>query len=194
MRYILAFLFLMILPFCARAADGGIPEWQILPDQSTLSFSGTQQGAGFDGKFLDFSGTIRLDPDHPETGTAQIRVQTASATTNSPDRDKYIVADSWFASDKFPAALYQIASFEKQADGHFVAHGKLTLRDVTLPLDLPFTLKMETDPDGKITAHAEGTTSLHRLDYGVGQGEWKDTSMVGDAVTIKINLKAVRKP
>jgi polyisoprenoid-binding protein YceI len=191
MKVLFAFLLLLFVPFAAQAEDK-IPEWQIVPEQSSLSFSGTQQGAGFDGKFGEFSGTIQLDPDHPETGKAQIKIQMGSASTNSPDRDKYIVGDAWFAADKFPAATYDILSFEKQADGHFVAHGKLTLRDVTLPLDLPFTLKVETK-DGVKTAHAEGTTSLHRLDYGVGQGEWKDTSMVGDSVSIKVSVTATEK-
>lgn len=191
MKVLFAFLFLLVLPLAVHAEDK-VPKWQIVSGQSSLGFSGTQQGAGFDGKFGEFSGTIQLDPDHPETGKAQIKIQMGSATTNSPDRDKSIAGDAWFAVDKFPTATYDILSFEKQANGHFVARGKLTLRDVTLPLDLPFTLKVETK-DGVKTAHAEGTTSLHRLDYGVGQGEWKDTSMVSDSVSIKVNIIATEK-
>jgi polyisoprenoid-binding protein YceI len=185
---LIAVLALFLMPVSAFAANVA-PHWQIDPAQSTLTFSGTQQGAGFDGKFTDFSGDIVFDPANPAGGHATIKVTMASATTNSPDRDQYIGQDAWFAVGKFPLATYDITSFEKTSNGQYVAHGALTVRDRTLPLNLPFTLAV--DPSGK--AIADGQALVNRLDFGIGQGEWKDTSMVGNAITVKVHLVASRK-
>lgn len=167
-----------------KVAQAAATHWTIDPAKSRLTFTGTQQGAPFDGRFKSFSGTIDFDPAHPEAGHADIVVDIKSVTTDSPDRDAYLPQDNWFAAARFPQAHYMVQSFARSANG-YVAHGQLKIRDMTLPLDLPFTLKI----DGK-TAHATGEARIKRLDYGVGQGEWKDTSTVGDAVTIKLDVAA----
>jgi len=42
------------------------------------------------------------------------------------------------------------------------------------------------------SAKLAGTAKLNRLDFGVGQGDWKSTETIGDAV--KINFSLVLKP
>jgi len=71
------------------------------------------------------------------------------------------------------------------------ATGKLTLRNVTHEIHLPFTFKLAAD--GK-SAVLVGGTAVHRLDFGVGQGEWSDTKWVGDEVRIRFELTLRRTP
>jgi polyisoprenoid-binding protein YceI len=187
---ILAFLLIAALPLMARAAD--IPTWKIDTAKSNLIFSGTQQGAGFEGKFTDFSGTIKFDPDKPAGAGGTVTVTMSSATTNSPDRDQYLGQDAWFAADKFPTATYAITGIEKIANNQFVAHGNLTIRDKTMPLNLPFTFSLDIGT-GATIAHAIGEARLNRLDFGVGQGEWTDTSMIGNEIVVKVIVTAVKQ-
>ena len=65
-----------------------------------------------------------------------------------------------------------------------IARGRLTLRGETHPLDLTVTLTPQTDG----TALMDVTGTLKRLDYGVGGGEYADTSVIGDAVTVDAHL------
>ena len=181
LKYILPAL-LALLPLNAQAA---VTHWVIDPAKSTLGFAGTQQGAPFDGKFTGFAGTIDFDPASPQSGRADVVVDIKTITTGSPDRDAYLPQDDWFAAGRFPQAHYAVQSFSPAGKDRYVAHGQLKIRDKTLPLDLPFTLRI----DGA-TAHAAGQAKLKRLDYGIGQGEWKDTSSVGDAVTVKLDITA----
>jgi polyisoprenoid-binding protein YceI len=37
-----------------------------------------------------------------------------------------------------------------------------------------------------------GEISLNRLDFGIGQGEWKDTQAVGNPVKVRVSVTAVR--
>ena len=39
-----------------------------------------------------------------------------------------------------------------------------------------------------------GKTTIHRLDFGVGQGDWKSTEWVGTDVTVSYNVRLVAAP
>jgi polyisoprenoid-binding protein YceI len=56
---------------------------------------------------------------------------------------------------------------------------------VTRDVRLRFTFK--PGADGRTAVLAGGTT-VQRLDYGVGQGEWTDTQWVGNEVRIRFEL------
>jgi len=61
--------------------------------------------------------------------------------------------------------------------------GALTLRGVTkdVPIDFQFTAAGSG-------ARLEGSAKLKRLDFGAGQGDWKSTEWVADAVKISFVL------
>ena len=74
-------------------------------------------------------------------------------------------------------------------DGQYEARGTLTLRDHSLPVVLPFTLALEGAP-GERLATAEGSMTINRTDYGVGQGMFADTSVIPDPVEIAVRIVA----
>jgi Uncharacterized conserved protein len=65
----------------------------------------------------------------------------------------------------------------------FGAVGKLTLRGVTREVPIEFTF--ETDKSG---AWLKGSGTVKRLDFGVGQGEWKDTQSIANEVQVRYAL------
>jgi polyisoprenoid-binding protein YceI len=65
-----------------------------------------------------------------------------------------------------------------------MANGNLTLRGATHPLSLTVTFT----PQAGGTALMDVSGTLKRLDYGVGSGEYADTSVIGNDVTIKAHL------
>jgi polyisoprenoid-binding protein YceI len=64
----------------------------------------------------------------------------------------------------------------------------LTIRNVSKPLALPFTLTTS----GK-TAHAVGKVPLIRSAFGVGQGAWATADYVAFEVNVDIDLTATSK-
>lgn len=184
-------VFCLALPSAAHA--GAVSAWAIDPAASSLTFEGTQMGAPFTGTFGRFSGDIVFDPGNLAESRASIAIPLAGATSGSSDRDKYMQEEAWFNTAASPAATFVSESFEKSSDGQYVCRGKLTLRGVTLPVTLPFSLEIETDAEGRKTAKAAGQTTLLRLDYGIGSGQWKDTSSVGNEVIVKFSLTAHEK-
>ena len=86
----------------------------------------------------------------------------------------------------WPTAHYVTRSVAKTATG-YTAQGALTLRGVTkdVPIEFQFTAASGA-------AKLVGTATLKRLDFGVGQGDWKSTEWVADAV--KVSFSLVLKP
>ena len=175
-----ALLATAVLP--AVAAD-----WKLDRGKSTLGFSGAQTGAAFEGKFSNYSAVINFDPDHPETSHISVTVDLASAVTGDTQRDTALPGKDWFDTEEFPQAKFDSDRIRRTAAGSYEASGKLTLRNVTRPFVLPFTL----DINGA-AAHAKGHASLLRRDFGIGQGPWSSDQWVAFEVDIDVDIVATR--
>jgi cytochrome b561/polyisoprenoid-binding protein YceI len=166
-------------------------EWRILPEQSRLAFTATQYGQAFEGTFT-FDGRIVFDPDHLDRSLADISIDISSIKTGSDDRDGQAKSAEWFDVEKFPKARFVTETFESTGANQYAVTGKLTIRDVTLPVSFPFTLTIEKQEQGPRTAEMRAELTLNRLDFGVGQGQWKGTETIADAVKISLLVHAVR--
>jgi polyisoprenoid-binding protein YceI len=109
-----------------------------------------------------------------------------SVDTMDKDRDTTMRGKDIFDVAHFPTAHYVTKTITKTAAG-FSAVGALSLRGVTK--DVPIAFQFTPAAGG---AKLAGSANLKRLDFGVGQGEYKSTGDVGDAV--KINFSLVLKP
>jgi polyisoprenoid-binding protein YceI len=154
--------------------------------QSRLEFVGVQAGADFKGVFHKFTAAVEFAPEAPASSLIDVQVDMNSVDSMDKDRDTTIRGKDVFDIANFPAAHYVTKSISKTATG-FTAVGSLTLHGVTkdVPIDFQFT-------QAAGAAKLEGSAKLKRLDFGVGQGDWKSTEWVGDAV--KISFSLVLKP
>lgn len=184
----------LLTPAMAQAAGKPVPAWTIERTQSALTFEGTQEGGPFKGRFGAFDGTINFDAKRLPESNANIIIDLASIDSKNAERDDSAKSGDWFDIATTPTATYVIDRFEKTGkdEGAYLAIGRLMLRGIERPIDLPFTLTT-SEKDGTITAHAVGKTSLKRLEFNVGGGQWADEAMVGDAFTIGIDIIATRK-
>jgi polyisoprenoid-binding protein YceI len=154
--------------------------------QSRLGFTGTQAGASFQGAFHKFTATVRFSPDALAASQIDVHIDLASLDTQDKDRDETMRGADIFDVAHWPTAHYVTHGFAKTAAG-YTATGTLTLRGVSR--EVPLELRFAAAPPG---ARLEGGANLKRLDFGVGQGQWKSTEMVGDAVKVAFSL--VLKP
>ena len=189
-----AALFFATPSFAATTAPAATHNWSIVKDASTLGFEAVQMGAVFQGQFKSFDGIIAFDPNNLPSSKADITIEIASVDAGSEDRNKYLPMPDWFNASAFPEAHFVTKSIVKGLDqNQYVANGTLTIRDVTLPMSLPFTLVITKSDSGESVAKMNGEAVINRLDYGVGQGEWKDTKSVENQVKIKVSLTAKAK-
>lgn len=164
-----------------------LPHYVQASSGSSLTFSFVQEGAVNKGSFKQFATELRYDEKAPASGSLHVKVQMASVDAQDKDRNELITGSDLFDAAKFPVARYVASSFAKRADGSLEAVGKLTIRNITHDLRLPLSLKPTAQG-----LELSGKTAIKRLDYGVGQGEWKATDSVSDEVKIEYAVSLVR--
>lgn len=160
--------------------------WQTDPQASQLTFRAEQAGAEFEGRFTRFTPEIRFDPADLAGSQFTVDIDTRSADTQDSERDATLASSDFFATERWPTAHFETTTFAAKGGGKYEARGRLTIRDVTRDLLLPFSFTPATD--GQHATLAGGAT-IRRLDFGVGQGEWTDTTWVGNEVSIHFELK-----
>lgn len=156
---------LAMTPLAGQARD-----WAVDAAQSTLTFKGTYQNEGFNGKFKKFDASISYDEADLAKAKFDVKIDVASVDTASSERDDSLKGDEFFEPKKFPQAHFVADSFAKAADGGVEAKGKLTIRDKTQPV----TLKVKFAATGD-KATLDVDTVLKRADFGLGAGkDWND--------------------
>lgn len=180
-RYLLAGL----LALTATAVQAAT--WTVDPARSKITFTGAQTGEPFSGAFKTFTAAIDFDPADPASAHARITVATGSATTGDQQKDEALPGADWFDVATFPQAVFEAKGFKAVGGDRYQADGTLTIRDVSRPVTLPFTLTTSGD-----TAHAVGEAKLLRSTFGVGQNAWAAEDYVAFAVTVGFDLTASR--
>jgi polyisoprenoid-binding protein YceI len=169
-----------------QAADG----WTVV-DGSAVRFVALQQGAPVEGEFAAFEATIAFDPEDLAGSRIEVVIDATSITTGHKDRDLALRSPAFFDVAQFPTARFVSQEIVATGENRYDAKGELTIRDVTQPVVLPFSLAIEPAAGGTgAEARAEGELAISRLAYGVGQGEWAATATVADEVKIRIAIVA----
>jgi polyisoprenoid-binding protein YceI len=174
----------------ATAPTQAATQWSADPARSKLGFTGLLTGGTFQGSFTRFHPEISFDPADLAGSRFRVTVETASADTRDGDRDAILKGPDFFAVERWPKATFEATTFAAAGPGRYTAQGRLTLRDVTRDVAVTFTFQPTTDGQ---TATLAGGTRVNRLDFGVGQGDWRDTQMVGNEVKISFDLLLRRK-
>ena len=181
----------LLLPLPSLAGPQDV--WTVDAKASSLSFSIAQVGSIVSGRFPTWTGEIVLDPASLATARIDIKIDTRPVTANNRDVDSLLKGSNFLDVQKFPEARFVSTSITGSGN-RYEARGKLTIREVTRDVVLPFTLGIADDPaqPGRVRATARGRIILKRLDYGVGQNEWAATGQVANEVTVDLNVVAGR--
>ena len=154
---------------------------------NSLGFGFMQADALNEGSFRQFSTELAYDEKNLGASTLKVIVQVGSLDTGDKERDDTLKSADLLDTAKYPTAQYVASSLASRADGRIEATGKLTLRGVTRELRLPLTLKPTASG-----LELSGETTIRRLDYQVGQGDWKSTEWVGDDIRLKYRVALTR--
>jgi polyisoprenoid-binding protein YceI len=182
--------FLTLLGAAARlqAADApALPHYVLDPAKSTLEFTFTQAGARNKGRFTRFQTLLDFAPENLPASHLEVTIEMNSLDTGDQERDGALRDSDLFAVKKFPQAHFSAAQILKTASG-YEAIGKLTIRDTSREVRVPFTFRTATEA-GVSAGYMSGQTTIKRLDYGVGQGDWKATDQVGNEVGVSFALR-----
>jgi cytochrome b561/polyisoprenoid-binding protein YceI len=181
---------LAILSFCAmniadpRKAEAA--EWSVDPQKSEVSFEASGSGYSAKGEFKAFKAEIEFDPDTPEQASIRVMLDMTSATTDTADVDQTLQSNDFFDPARYPSALFVAKGAKPDGDGRYILNGQLTMKGVTKPVILPFSIEIESG-----VAAVRGETTIDRLDFGVGP-ETVAGMAVDKEVKLTVDLTATR--
>jgi polyisoprenoid-binding protein YceI len=153
--------------------------------KSSVTATFKQLNVPVDAKFRKFDAQITYDAAKPEASKATVDIDVTSFDLGDPDYNKEVLKKEWFNAAQFPKASFVSSSIKPVAAGKLDVIGKLTIKGKTADVHFPLSVKK----DGNVQVF-EGALPIKRLTYNIGEGEWKDTSMVADEVVIKFRVTA----
>ncbi|MGN6112894.1 MAG: YceI family protein [Luteimonas sp.] len=155
---------------------------------STLAFATQYDGETFSGTFPGFATKLSFDPAHLSASKLDVVIPLAGANTGNDDRDTTLRSADFFDVGRFAQAHYTATAFRSLGGDRYAADGTLELHGVRKPVTLSFTWTPGAAP---VLA---GRATVKRLDFGVGGGDWADTSMLPDAIAISTRVVLAPAP
>ena len=178
--FLIAYVALTGLPVSFNANA----QQKLLPAQSEIAFVARQMGVPMDGKFAKFDAQVALDPKKPEAGKVAFTIDLGSAVVGDAETVKELKKPDWFNIVKFPTATFTSSAIKPAGVGKLEVGGTLSIKGTSRPLNIPVAL---TSSNGGAT-FAEGSFTLKRIDFKIGEGDWADVSIVANDVVVKFKL------
>jgi polyisoprenoid-binding protein YceI len=171
----------------AAASAAAVTHYTLDPAKSSLEFAFTQAGALNKGHFARFPVSLDFAADNLAASHLEVGIDVNSLDTGDKDRDDTLRSADLLSVAKFPQAHFSAPQIVKTAAGYEAA-GKLTIRGVTRDVRVPFTFRTASE-QGTSVGYMSGKLTIRRLDFGVGQGDWKATDQVGNDVVVSFALR-----
>lgn len=189
----IAFLFVVMVSPSLHAAP---PTWKIDTAHSNLCFSVRHIYSSIRGSFDDFKGTVKFSPENLTGGSIELEAKVGSINTGHTKRDGHLNSDDFFASKQYPVMTFKSTAVKRGKGNQYLVEGKLTIKDVTKSVSVPFTFFGVKDHplDKKAqVAGLEARMTIDRLAYHVGTGKFYKIGAVGKDVDVLITLELTRE-
>jgi len=147
------------------------------------------------GRFKSFTGTIHFDDKDVTKSSVDFKAKTESIDTGVEARDKHLRTADFFEVAKYPEMTFKSSRVERKGKDRYVLYGDLTIKDVTKPVALPFTITGAIkDGRGSTRIGIAAQTTVDRRDFGITWGHALAGGGfdVGHDVTIDLHLEATQ--
>lgn len=170
--------------------------YEMDPANSRLGFSARYaMVTTVHGWFADFSGQIQLEGDAFADSRISVTVDTASIDSGQNQRDEHLRSPDFLDAAGYPHMLFRSTAVAETGPGRYRVDGELTIRDVTRPLTLDFTLTgTSADAAGRELVGFTGTGRFDRTDFGLTWNAILETGgvLVSHDVDLQLDVTLIR--
>ena len=178
LRSFIPSLGMMLLAAGQAGAEG------VLIDKSEIRFVSKQMGINVEGSFRRWKANIVFLPGDLAHSKADFDIELASIDLASDEAESEVRRSSWFDTAKFPVARFVSTSVKDVGGGKYEVAGKLTMKGVTRDAVVPIALAK----DASGNSVAEGTFTIKRLDFRIGDADWADPDTVANEVVVRVRM------
>jgi len=175
-----------MLPSVSRAQA---PVFQVTPEDSTISFS-VKASVALEGKFEKWDASMTFPSTDVSTGVIDIKIQAATVSTGSGMKDDKLKSKDFFNVKQDPLITFHSDKIVQTGPGTFDLPGTFTIRGVSKPETLTFTLADVAAARAKGEGEIKGTMAFDRKEYGMNSGI--PFIKIADRVEVTVNLRAKR--
>ena len=168
----------------AQAPDG-VPIIEIMKEDSSIKFQ-VKASVKIEGTFDKWDATATMTSPDVETGVLDIKIQAASVNTGSGMKDGKLKGKDFFDAEHEPLITFHSTRIVQTGPNTLDYIGDFTIRGVTKPEKLTFTLSGKGTGSGEI----KGTMAFDRKDYGMNKGI--PLVKIADHVEVIVELKGKR--
>jgi len=161
---------------------------QVQPDKSAINFTYKQMGVAVDGKFKKFASQLNFDPAKPTAAKATFDVELASVDTGAPEGDQEVAGKPWFNTKAFPTAKFVSGTVKPLGGNKYEVAGQLSIKGKTQDVIVPATFTAQGN-----TGVFDGSFTIRRADFSIGEGSWAKFDIVANDVLIKFRITANSK-
>ncbi|MBA4303036.1 MAG: hypothetical protein C0424_02295 [Sphingobacteriaceae bacterium] len=144
-------------------------KWAIDKSHSTLNFKAKHlMITSVTGTFGNYDAQIETNGNDFSSAQIQFSAEIASVNTGNEQRDGHLKSDDFFNAETYPTLSFKSTDATRKNDKSFILHGDLTIRNVTLPVDLDVDVNgIVKDPWGNTKAGVSFRTKINRKEYGL---------------------------
>src|SRR5438105_12920792 len=135
--------------------------WKV--KSSSIIFQIKNAGITVNGSFSGLEAGIKFNPLKPEEAIINASVNSATINTGIELRNTHLKKAEYFDVEKYPKIILQSTKIEKTGPISFTGIFKLTIKNVTKEIKIPFTFIKSNDK-----TEFKGNFSINRLDYSIG--------------------------
>ncbi|HEX9138723.1 MAG TPA: YceI family protein [Steroidobacteraceae bacterium] len=165
----------------ATAADFNVVE----VTQSKISFHYTEMGVGIGGGFSKFSAQLSFDPTKAEAAHISLDVQLSSVDAGAAEANEEIPGKEWLDTQHFPVAHFESVAVKSLGADKFQVTGNLSIKGHVHAITVPVSFASRVNQ-----GQFDGSFSFNRIDYGIGEGEWADLSVIANPIQVTFKLLA----
>ncbi len=192
----LSVLAIVLFFLLASAADlsAAVRTWEIDPVHSNFYFTIDHVYSKVRGRFSEFSGEVKFDPGNLADSRFFFEIKVDSVDTSIAKRDKHLLSADFFDAGKYPVMTFESVKITDAGNNLYEVAGKFTIKGEVYDLVLPLTfagIKAHPAVEGKDVAGFNGTVTIDRLAYKVGDGKFYKMGLVGKDVDVLVTLEAL---
>jgi polyisoprenoid-binding protein YceI len=161
-------------------------DYRVEPYHTQVLFQVSHFGlSNFSGVVTGGSGSLKLDPAHPDNSKLEVSVNAATILTPVEKLTGELRGADWLDADKYPTATFVSNRVIQTGAGQATIDGDLTLHGVTRPVTLKATfVGAGVNPITKgYTVGFDGEGAIRRTEFGIKTY----APMIGDTVHLTIH-------
>jgi polyisoprenoid-binding protein YceI len=150
-------------------------EWKIIQGKYSVKFT-TEEAVG---DFKGLTGEIKFDETNLNESFLKMVIDVNTIQTGNDTKNAHAKEADWLDAANYPTIQFISSSITKETNG-FQTKGKLTMKDVTKEITIPFTFTKK-----KKSAVIKGGFSVKRSEYNVNADGIGETIKIQFTIPVK---------